>query len=251
MNTYAPPPAHTAKIPLTQMVSRLIFPALKRKENNKVNLVKVFDGLHAFLWRMNTQNNCNAYLIDGNMKVLIDPGHRHLFSHIRKNLDLLEISLDQISVALVTHGHPDHLEAVKQLHPSTMFTISGEEYKNIKKFAGLYPDMPEPAFFLEEGDLTIGDLRFQVVMTPGHSPGSLCLYWPDKKALFTGDVVFFQGIGRTDLPGGNGKELKKSIQRIRQLDVEYLLTGHGEILIGKEAIKTNFQKIEAYWFNYL
>ena len=233
------------------MVSRLIFPALKRKENNKVTLVKVFDGLHAFLWRMNTQNNCNAYLIDGNMKVLIDPGHRHLFSHIRKNLDLLEISLDQISVAIVTHGHPDHLEAVTQLHARTMVTMSHEEYKNIKKIAGLYPDMPEPAFFLEEGDLTIGDLRFQVVMTPGHSPGSLCLYWPDKKALFTGDVVFFQGIGRTDLPGGNGKELKKSIQKISQLEVEYLFTGHGEILIGKDAIQANFQKIQAYWFKYL
>jgi glyoxylase-like metal-dependent hydrolase (beta-lactamase superfamily II) len=154
-------------------------------------------------------------------------------------------------VAVVTHGHPDHLEAITQLHVSTMVSMSHEEYKNIKKFAGLYADMPEPAFFLEEGDLQIGDHRFQVVMTPGHSPGSLCLYWPDKKALFTGDVVFFQGIGRTDLPGGNGKELKKSIQRISRLDTEYLFTGHGEILIGKEAIKANFQKIEAYWFNSL
>jgi glyoxylase-like metal-dependent hydrolase (beta-lactamase superfamily II) len=89
------------------------------------------------------------------------------------------------------------------------------------------------------------------MLTPGHSPGSLCLYWPDKKALFTGDLVFFQGVGRTDLPGGNGKELKKSIQRISHLDTEYLLTGHGEIVIGQEAIKENFQKIQAYWFNYL
>jgi glyoxylase-like metal-dependent hydrolase (beta-lactamase superfamily II) len=88
-------------------------------------------------------------------------------------------------------------------------------------------------------------------MTPGHSPGSLCLYWPDKKALFTGDVVFFQGIGRTDLPGGNGKELKNSIQKISQLDTEYLFTGHGEILIGQEAIQANFKKIHAYYFNYL
>jgi len=213
--------------------------------------VKVFDGLHAFLWRIPTQNNCNTYLIDGERKILVDPGHRHLSGHILENLDILGISLDQIAVAVVTHGHPDHLEAVTQLHASTMFTMSREEHNYIKQFAGLYPDMPEPDFFLKEGDLTIGDHRFQVVMTPGHSPGSLCLYWPDKKALFTGDVVFFQGIGRTDLPGGNGKDLKNSIQRISQLDAEYLLTGHGEILIGKDAIKANFQKIQAYWFNYL
>ena len=219
--------------------------------SKKVTRVKVFDGLHAFLWRMHTQNNCNAYLIDGEMKILIDPGHSHLFGHLLKNLDLLGISLDQISVAVVTHGHPDHLEAVKQLHASTMFTMNSEEFYYIKNFSGLYPDIPEPDFFLEEGDLTIGDHRFQVVITPGHSPGSLCLYWPDKKALFTGDVVFFQGIGRTDLPGGSGKELKNSLQRISQLDVEYLLTGHGELLIGKDAIQANFQKIQAYWFNYL
>ena len=211
--------------------------------------MKVFDGLHAFLWRIPTQNNCNAYLIDGEVKILVDPGHRHLFGHVLKNLALLDIYLDQIDVAVVTHGHPDHLEAVTQLHASTMFTMSGEEYRNIRKFAG--SGMPEPDFFLEEGDVTIGEHRFQVVMTPGHSPGSLCLYWPDKKALFTGDVVFFQGIGRTDLPGGNGKELKNSIQKISQLDTEYLFTGHGEILIGQEAIKANFKKIQAYYFNYL
>ena len=93
------------------MVSRLIFPELKWKENNKVNHVKVFDGLHAFLWRMHTQNNCNAYLIDGEMRILIDPGHSHLFGHLLKYIDFLGISLDQISVAVVTHGHPDHLEA--------------------------------------------------------------------------------------------------------------------------------------------
>jgi len=251
MNTFPPYPACAPIIPLTEKASHFIFPALNRKVSKKVNQVKVFDGLHAFLWRTHTQNNCNAYLIDGEMKILVDPGHRHLFGHIRTNLDLLGISLDQISMAVVTHGHPDHLEAITQLHASTMVTMSGEEYRNIKKFAGLYPDMPEPDFFLEEGDLTIGDHQLQVVMTPGHSPGSLCLYWPDRKALFTGDVVFFQGIGRTDLPGGNGTELKKSIQRISQLDTEYLLTGHGEILIGKDAIKTNFKNIEAYWFKYL
>jgi glyoxylase-like metal-dependent hydrolase (beta-lactamase superfamily II) len=88
-------------------------------------------------------------------------------------------------------------------------------------------------------------------VTPGHSPGSICLYWPAKKALFTGDVVFNQGIGRTDLPGGSGEQLKNSIQRISRLDVEYILTGHGNIVAGKEAVQENFKKIEAVWFNYL
>jgi hydroxyacylglutathione hydrolase len=94
-------------------------------------------------------------------------------------------------------------------------------------------------------------LSFEVIQTPGHSPGSICLYWPDKKILFTGDVVFNQGIGRTDLPGGNGKELKESIKKISRLDAEYLLPGHGDIVSGREAVKTNFANIERDWFHYL
>jgi glyoxylase-like metal-dependent hydrolase (beta-lactamase superfamily II) len=94
-------------------------------------------------------------------------------------------------------------------------------------------------------------LTFQVIQTPGHSPGSVCIYWPDKKVLFTGDVAFNQGIGRTDLPGGDGQELKESIKRISLLDVEYLLSGHGDILSGREKVKANFGDIEEMWFPYL
>ncbi len=88
----------------------------------------------------------------------------------------------------------------------------------------------------------------QVIHTPGHSPGSVSLYWHEKKALFTGDVVFKQGVGRTDLPGGNGEILKESIKRLSHLDVEEMLPGHGEIVSGGELVKTNFQEIERLWF---
>jgi glyoxylase-like metal-dependent hydrolase (beta-lactamase superfamily II) len=87
--------------------------------------------------------------------------------------------------------------------------------------------------------------------TPGHSPGSVCLYWPEVKVLFTGDVIFNQGIGRTDLPEGSGARLKESIKLIKDLDVEILLSGHGDILTGKEAVQENFRFIEDYWFRYI
>ena len=92
---------------------------------------------------------------------------------------------------------------------------------------------------------------FQVLLAPGHSPGSICLYWPDKRVLVTGDVVFNQGIGRTDLPGGNGKLLKESIKKLAALEVEYLLPGHGEIVAGKKSVDANFNIIETQWFGYL
>ena len=64
-------------------------------------------------------------------------------------------------------------------------------------------------------------------------------------------MIFNQGIGRTDLPGGSGEQLKASIERLAELDVEFLLPGHGEPVIGKQAVEANFQAVRDYWFPYL
>ena len=213
--------------------------------------MKILDGLHAFIWTGNTQNNCNTYLIDCELKILIDPGHKHLFEYVRRDLAAFNISPDQIDLAIVTHGHPDHLEAVEGLGEATMFAVNEEEHRFISELAGKYFKIREPLFFLREGDLTVGEQRFEVIATPGHSPGSICLYWPEKKALFTGDLVFRESIGRTDLPGGNSSMLKESVKRISQMDIDYLLCGHGEIVVGRKEVQANFQKIEEYWFDYL
>ncbi|MDO9529823.1 MAG: MBL fold metallo-hydrolase [Syntrophales bacterium] len=211
----------------------------------------VTNGLHAFMWRNPAANNCNTYLIDGSKKIIIDPGHLNYFANVGEGLAELHLSLDHIDVVITTHGHPDHIEAAQQFEKPALFAMSQLEYKFIKDIAGNYFKIPEPDFFLGEGDLTIGDNSFQVIVTPGHSPGSVCLYWPEQKALFTGDVIFNRGIGRTDLPGGDSKLLKESIKSISKLDVEYLLPGHGEIVVGAEAVQANFQMVENYWFNYL
>jgi hydroxyacylglutathione hydrolase len=213
--------------------------------------MKVFEGLYAFLWQNHTQNNCNAYLIDKGGKILIDPGHLKYFSHVTRSMEGLKISLDEIKLVILTHGHPDHAEAFQRLDGRALFAMNKEEHLFIGKFVGNYLSIPEPDLFLGEGDLTVDDQRFLVIVTPGHSPGSICLYWPEKKALFSGDLIFNQGIGRTDLPGGNGKQLKESIQRIEELDIEILLPGHGGLVIGKKAVQDNFRMIENTWLNYL
>ncbi|MCL2155769.1 MAG: MBL fold metallo-hydrolase, partial [Leptospirales bacterium] len=103
---------------------------------------------------------------------------------------------------------------------------------------------------LEEGILQIGDIGLKVFKTPGHSPGSACIYWEEKKALVCGDLVFNNSFGRVDFPGGNAKLLKESITMISQLDIEYLLPGHMEIIVGKKNIEDNFDQIKQY-FNYI
>jgi glyoxylase-like metal-dependent hydrolase (beta-lactamase superfamily II) len=219
--------------------------------------MKILDNLHAFVWSNPTSNNCNTYLIDGEKRILVDPGHHHLFSHVRDGLTGLSLSPQDIDMVIFTHGHPDHIESIKIFaDTSTIIAVHEAEMAFIREVAQHYGEALgishfEPQILLREGDLKVGDLTFRVTHTPGHSPGSICLYWPEKKVLFTGDVVFNQGIGRTDLPGGNGQELKESIKRISQLDVDYLLPGHGDIVSGADGVKNNFKVIEDYWFAYL
>jgi hydroxyacylglutathione hydrolase len=213
--------------------------------------MKILDGLYGFIWQSASENNCNSFFVDGAKKILIDPGHRHLFQHVKSGLAQIETTPGQIDVVLVTHGHPDHLEMVGSFGPSTRWAMSRIDYEFVMKYIGSHMEFPAPAFFLQEGDLVIGDKTFRVILTPGHSPGSICLYWPERKVLFTGDVVFSQSIGRTDLPGGSGKQLKESITRLAELDVEVLCPGHGDVVAGRENVQKNFKLIQDYWFNQL
>ena len=106
-------------------------------------------------------------------------------------------------------------------------------------------------FYLREGDLHLGKETFEVFKTPGHSPGSFCLYWPTRKVLFTGDLIFSGGVGRTDFLEGNPESLKRSIERMFQLEIEVLLPGHGEILCGKDLVLQNFEFIRQNFYPYL
>ena len=212
--------------------------------------------LHAFLWESTMSNNCNTYLIDGETRVLIDPGHLQLFDHVRKGLANVELGIEDIGLVICTHAHPDHIEAVQMFkNASVLMTLHEEEWHFIETMDhyirasfGVGTDAIAPDFLLKEGDLSLPGLEFKVLHTPGHSPGSASIYWPGQKVLFTGDVVFKQGIGRTDVPGGDGSLLKESIRRLSTLESEWLLSGHGEIIEGGQSVKANFEHIERFWF---
>jgi glyoxylase-like metal-dependent hydrolase (beta-lactamase superfamily II) len=221
--------------------------------------MKIANNVHAFIWQSMTANNCNAYFIDGPIRVLIDPGHRALFEHVERGLRDLELKTDDIDLIICTHAHPDHLEAVQIFKQrSALFTLHETEWhwattvgKQMSAALGLDIEALSPDFFLKEGELSLDGLEMQVFLTPGHSPGSVCLYWPMQKALFSGDLVFKEGLGRTDLPGGDGAKIKESIKRMSQLDVELLLAGHGEIVSGAQEVRSNFEQIEDFWFRYV
>jgi glyoxylase-like metal-dependent hydrolase (beta-lactamase superfamily II) len=221
--------------------------------------MKVSKNLHAFIWQSMTTNNCNAYLIDGPVRVLIDPGHSELFDHVAQGLEQLGLAITDIDLIICTHAHPDHIEAVQLFKDTqTHFTVNEDEWqwaltigKQMSAAFGIDMDSITPDFFLREGHLSLDGLEMNIFHTPGHSPGSITLYWPAQKALFTGDLVFKEGLGRTDLPGGDGTKLKESIKRLRDLEVEWLLPGHGEIISGAEKVRKNFAEIEQFYFAYV
>lgn len=221
--------------------------------------MKIINNVHAFLWQSTTANNCNSYLIDGPTRILIDPGHSSHFDHVHKKLMDLGLTLDDIELIICTHAHPDHLEAAELFRGKpALVTLHKKDWQFLKLMEkqanaalSINTQAIVPAFFLKEGDLSVGDLDFVVLHTPGHSPGSVCLYWPDQQLLFTGDLVFKGGLGRTDLPGGDGKQLKESIKRLVNLDLKWVLPGHGDIINSPEEVKANFNQLEQVWFNYI
>ncbi|MFW5985734.1 MAG: MBL fold metallo-hydrolase [Halanaerobiales bacterium] len=185
------------------------------------------------------QNLTNCY-IAGQKKgrgVIIDPGAEP--EVIIKKVEEMEITIDKI---INTHGHFDHIGANKRL--SQYFDIpvfihqNEEEFltnprKNLSQFTGQGQQLTSPPAggFLEEGnDIKIGDSIFKIKHTPGHSPGSIVLYNQEEKILFSGDSIFAMGIGRSDLPGGDGNQLHESIkEEILDLPADTAVyPGHGE-----------------------
>ncbi|HOK79574.1 MAG TPA: MBL fold metallo-hydrolase [bacterium] len=189
----------------------------------------------------------NCYIVhdDDKNALIIDPG-------ANADLILTHIEKRKLNVRYIinTHGHYDHIGAnyIKNMlnsRPLLGIHLSDETFLknpelNLSILSGNDFVADSPDFFLEENQLIKVTEKFllSVIHTPGHTPGSVCLKLGN--CLFSGDLLFCGGVGRTDLPGGNEYLLFKSLHRILQLDRNMIvLPGHGpKTTIGTE-IETN------------
>ncbi len=221
--------------------------------------MKVTDGVYAYPWTNMMENNCNTYVLQGDGLILIDPGLKRYVPGILDQMKRDGLDPGDIKLVLTTHAHPDHLDGVAHFMDSAVqMTMHKDEEKFLEtigkeffRMFGLEQPKYRIDFYAEEGDLSAAGINLKIILAPGHSPGSICIYWPEKETLITGDVVFCGSIGRTDFPGGSSATLKKSIEAISQLDAAYLLPGHNEIIEGKKEIKSNFDFIKRSFFSFL
>ncbi len=215
--------------------------------------MKVMEQLYVYLWDDQRENNCNSIFIDGRTPLLIDPGHLDKVNILFDRMKDDGVDPGRVRTVICTHAHPDHFEGTLAFKDTAAkIGISRREEHYIEEvgrpmYAQHGTTMPDYRvdFYLTEGDLQVGKHEFQVLETPGHSPGSICLYWPRHRVLISGDLVFTRGVGRVDLPGGDGAALKKSLARLADLRVELLIPGHGPAIPGSERVRSNFDFVKA------
>ncbi|MFH1080613.1 MAG: MBL fold metallo-hydrolase [Pseudomonadota bacterium] len=221
--------------------------------------MKFVEDIYVYEWTDFYDNNCNSFYIGGGVQALIDPGLTRHVPSLLGSMKLDGIQEADIRYVINTHSHPDHFEGsayfapdeVKiAMHADEIAFLNGEG-SGLYSLFGLYKPAVDVNMSLKEGNLVLGNEVFEIILIPGHSPGSVGLYWPTRKALFCGDVIFDQNVGRTDFPGGSGAQLKESIRSLAMLDIEFLFPGHMGMIEGAENVQRNFKIVMQQIFPYI
>ncbi|MCL1785809.1 MAG: MBL fold metallo-hydrolase [Alphaproteobacteria bacterium] len=195
-------------------------------------------------------SNTNSILIDnGTDAAIFDPwGSASDWEKL-----LAERGLD-LRAIYVTHGHYDHMSAIPKMNAKWFMNHADLpiiKWSNPFLFMygyGAIDAKKNPPIDLAPGKIEIlPGLSTEIIHTPGHSAGSVCFYFPEQKTVLTGDTLFYDTIGRTDLPGGSGQAMKESLDILRARnfpDDTTVIPGHGKM--GKMSAVKN-DNIFAQW----
>ncbi|WP_106497149.1 MBL fold metallo-hydrolase [Lentibacillus sp. Marseille-P4043] len=195
----------------------------------------------------------NCYIVYNEQHaIIVDPG-----SDAEKVVSFIEQEKVAPKAIVLTHAHFDHIGAVEALrshygidvylHQEEKDWLEDPKLNGSSLFIGEEIKTRKAEKSLTPGKLQIATFTFNILHTPGHSPGSVSIVCQDKSIVFGGDALFQQGIGRTDLPGGNMEQLINSIrEKLYHLDDSYVVyPGHGPATtIGEEKRNNPFVRME-------
>lgn len=181
----------------------------------------------------------NIYLVDE--ELLVDTGTGALFKDMKDIIEKEHLHY-KIKNIVNTHCHHDHTGGDKKFRDwlKASIMMHADDKQAVETGQGTLAEMfgDAPKIITVDRALRDGDMirttnfEFEVVHTPGHTPGSICLYEKSKRILISGDTLFESGIGRFDLPGGNKDALLDSLDKLLGYNIEFLLPGHGPFKVG-------------------
>lgn len=183
----------------------------------------------------------NVFLIQDKTNLLVDAGTGKNFEWIKQKLEGFNMKLPNLDILINTHCHFDHaggdsdflkISGCKLMasEPAANALRKGDEKTTLAENFGEKMEPLEISRILQDGSLIkIGETTLTVLSTPGHTRGSISLYEPKERALFSGDAVFRGGIGRTDLPSSQPEVMKETLEKLMEMDIEKLYPGHGPV----------------------
>ena len=195
----------------------------------------IFGKLYGYVWGSAFRDSSNTYIIKDETTVIVDPGNYKSFTNLFGLMRNDKIGIDEIDVIVNTHLHKDHCES------NPMFMRRGAllTFHELERDFTAYNYKAD--FKLR--NFNTGSLDVEIIHTPGHTPGSIVLHLPEYEAIICGDLIFENGLpGRTDIYGGNKKDMIKSIEKIKSCEPKYIMPGHGRIVEGKNGISALFDK---------
>jgi len=193
--------------------------------------------------------NCAIIWGEAKTALVIDPG---------ADADNIETVLQKngltVTAYLLTHGHVDHISALAELHtarPAPVYLHADDEkwaFSEKNQIPPYYPVPRKPdTEFLHPGNVkTFDELKrlyaIECLETPGHTPGCVCYWFKEAGVCFTGDTLFKESCGRTDLPGGDARTLTASLKKLAETlpSETRIIAGHGEESTMAHELATNF-----------
>jgi hydroxyacylglutathione hydrolase len=204
--------------------------------------------------------DANVYVLKGNPGIIFDTGYTGWVVSRVADMKKDGIEPESIGIILNTHQHIDHAsgnEAFKQFSGAKIYQhpLQKEHYQLVvvegTRMLGDDPIEFTADVMIENNKINAGGVEIECIPSPGHTPESICYYLRKEKSLICGDVLFEMNTGRVDLPGGSADELKMSIDRLSELDIELLLPGHMGAVSGAANVKRNFDYIKQNIFPWL